>query len=286
MSKEQEDRIRRGNAILASPQLVRADHSHFDAGKKALFIHGFTANAKYMVDLMTQFEGGGYRTFAYEYASYRGIDHAAATLRCLLELLDENHNISDHRFVVVAHSMGGLVARAFVALEGGAKYVRKVLTLGTPHGGTLKNAWLLRAWLDWGEYVSGIMPKAYSPECESAKQLLGHDAPIPLLTRLQAPLPTGTNVDFRSISGAFNTLEFGRNRLKNALMNKLMQKYLTEPNDGLVDESSSNLAQPVFSACAPGCEHVNNYPEYEDINHTYLVNNHSIALLAMKLAAA
>ena len=37
--------------------------------------------------------------------------------------------------VLVGHSMGGLVARAWLAQHGGAR-VRQLITLGTPHGGT------------------------------------------------------------------------------------------------------------------------------------------------------
>lgn len=38
--------------------------------------------------------------------------------------------------VFVAHSMGGLIARAFVELEGGHEVTRRLITLGTPHRGS------------------------------------------------------------------------------------------------------------------------------------------------------
>jgi triacylglycerol esterase/lipase EstA (alpha/beta hydrolase family) len=41
---------------------------------------------------------------------------------------------------IVAHSMGGIVARAYVRKHGGAK-VRRVITIGTPHQGSV-HAWL------------------------------------------------------------------------------------------------------------------------------------------------
>jgi len=37
---------------------------------------------------------------------------------------------------IVAHSMGGLVARAYIRDHGGARRVRRLVTLGTPHNGT------------------------------------------------------------------------------------------------------------------------------------------------------
>jgi triacylglycerol esterase/lipase EstA (alpha/beta hydrolase family) len=53
--------------------------------------------------------------------------------------------------VLVSHSMGGLVARAYVRRCGGAK-VRRLVTLGTPHGGSVF------AWLFPGESLAQLRP--------------------------------------------------------------------------------------------------------------------------------
>ncbi|MBI1861197.1 MAG: alpha/beta fold hydrolase [Deltaproteobacteria bacterium] len=37
---------------------------------------------------------------------------------------------------VIAHSLGGIIARYYVQLQGGDGPVRNLITLGTPHGGT------------------------------------------------------------------------------------------------------------------------------------------------------
>jgi pimeloyl-ACP methyl ester carboxylesterase len=50
---------------------------------------------------------------------------------------------------IIAHSMGGLVSRSMIEQFGGAKYVNKLITLGTPHTGTY--AAFLRA------FVGGII---------------------------------------------------------------------------------------------------------------------------------
>jgi len=47
--------------------------------------------------------------------------------------------------VLVAHSMGGLVARYFTEIMGGASAVRQTVTLGTPFFGAVKAAYLLNA---------------------------------------------------------------------------------------------------------------------------------------------
>jgi pimeloyl-ACP methyl ester carboxylesterase len=44
----------------------------------------------------------------------------------------------DAKLVLVCHSMGGLVARAFLDLEGGAAQCRRLFTVGTPYFGSVK----------------------------------------------------------------------------------------------------------------------------------------------------
>ncbi len=44
----------------------------------------------------------------------------------------------DTKLVLVCHSMGGLVARAFLDLEGGAEQCRRLVTVGTPYFGSVK----------------------------------------------------------------------------------------------------------------------------------------------------
>lgn len=51
----------------------------------------------------------------------------------------------DRQAIVVAHSLGGLVARAWLAEPGQASYCRALLTLGTPHRGAPKALAILAA---------------------------------------------------------------------------------------------------------------------------------------------
>jgi len=50
---------------------------------------------------------------------------------------------ADAKVVLVAHSMGGLVARYFTHVLGGASDVRTTVTLGTPYHGSVKAAYIL-----------------------------------------------------------------------------------------------------------------------------------------------
>lgn len=67
--------------------------------------------------------------------------HNAQVLRNALDpILERYREKSGHpeaKFIFVAHSMGGLVARYFVDVLGGRDRTRAIVTLGTPHRGAL-----------------------------------------------------------------------------------------------------------------------------------------------------
>lgn len=50
----------------------------------------------------------------------------------------QSPEFKDAKVIFICHSMGGLVARWYIDLEGGAEITRKLITLGTPHRGALK----------------------------------------------------------------------------------------------------------------------------------------------------
>ncbi|WP_327162623.1 lipase/acyltransferase domain-containing protein [Mycolicibacterium wolinskyi] len=51
---------------------------------------------------------------------------------------ESSPNNVDAKVIFVCHSMGGLIARWFIAREGGAEITRKLITLGTPYRGSVK----------------------------------------------------------------------------------------------------------------------------------------------------
>jgi pimeloyl-ACP methyl ester carboxylesterase len=55
----------------------------------------------------------------------------------VLERWRSQPGFGDARLVIIAHSMGGLVARHFLEREGGAELTRALVTVGTPHRGAL-----------------------------------------------------------------------------------------------------------------------------------------------------
>jgi hypothetical protein len=269
-------------ALTDEGNFRKAQPDDFSGSKTALFIHGFTADATYMRPLMEQFTQNGYCALAFNYPCYHGIDSAARSLKQLLATFDAltNSNISSKKIIIVGHSMGGLVARAFIGPEGGHNYVRKVFTLGSPHGGTLIESRMLPWFVTWGESISGLVHGGFSKSSKSALQLMQADGPTPYLSLLQkTTVPEGT-VEFHSISGGKNYLTFGEGGgLRERVLNIVIQRELkSDKNDGLVLESSSNLSNPKFAMCASGCMHHNSYEDFKLLNHTHLCESQILNL--------
>lgn len=290
----QEFAAKTGGAILTL--VTKGEGSEFQlaqpddfksADKIALFIHGFTANATYMQPLMSMFANNGYVVAAFNYPCYDGIDKSAKRLFELLAELDllSSLNISNKRIVVVGHSMGGLVARAFVTLQGGHKYVRKVFTLGSPHDGTLVGSRLINCWVNWSEGLSGLVRGGFSKSSLSAKQVMRADGPNGLLNKLLKIGAPVNQVEFHSFSGGKSYLTIGGNPLLERVMNLVIQGQLNDPkNDGLVSEASSDLSHSRFNVCASGCTHHNDYADYGTLNHSHLCESQLLGLRILVLA--
>ena len=74
---------------------------------------------------------------------------------------------------VVCHSMGGLVARAYLRRHGGA-HVRRLVTIGTPHAGS-RHAWMMR-----GQALADMRPRsAFLDEINASRD---HLAGVPAVS--------------------------------------------------------------------------------------------------------
>src|SRR4051812_15265702 len=83
-------------------------------GPLVVLVHGFTSHGRYMERLAKQLRGHGYVTAVFNHDSYLGIDVASADLGGILEgFMEVFEKEGNKGFVLVAHSMGGLVARHF-----------------------------------------------------------------------------------------------------------------------------------------------------------------------------
>jgi triacylglycerol esterase/lipase EstA (alpha/beta hydrolase family) len=114
----------------AAGERVYPDSRH----RPVLLVHGYGCNAGYWTQLVRRLDAAG-------------ISHAALDLEPLLADIDDYVPLVQRALdrlcaqsgapqaIIVAHSMGGLVARAFLRAHGAAR-VAHVFTLGTPHHGT------------------------------------------------------------------------------------------------------------------------------------------------------
>jgi pimeloyl-ACP methyl ester carboxylesterase len=272
----------------SAPVFENATFEHFNADHIAIFIHGFTANAAYLGTMMQEFVDNSIVALAFNYPSYGGIDSAAAELADALKALDKlacGAIKKARKVVLVCHSMGGLVGRAFISFNDGNQFVRKVVTLGTPHDATLTNSYLVRFFVTWGEYYTGLANGGYSSSCKSALQLTMQDGAAPFLQQLLQAKPVTPDVQFLSISGGKNMLQFGENIVRNKLINTFLQWQLQPgANDGLVNESSSDFSNNIFRSCSPNClPHFGKgkYERYADTSHSFLISTQTLTLKAI-----
>ncbi|CCE00528.1 hypothetical protein [Bradyrhizobium sp. STM 3809] len=101
-------------------------------------IDGYSALSKYIQSTLNLTMGEDYFEFAYDWRldnriSARRLQQAASGW-----LEQRRKQYPDARLVVVGHSMGGLVARYFIEVLGGWRDTRRLITLGTPHRGSVK----------------------------------------------------------------------------------------------------------------------------------------------------
>jgi pimeloyl-ACP methyl ester carboxylesterase len=102
-----------------------------------LFCHGYMGDRTNFTLLRRRLYTAGYRSQATASLRpfWRSCDDYARLLASRAEdLLDRT---GAPALDIVAHSMGGLAARGYLARLGGAGAVRRLVTLGTPHRGTL-----------------------------------------------------------------------------------------------------------------------------------------------------
>lgn len=99
-----------------------------------LLLHGYVCNRGFMLPLRRYLHAHGVAAYSHNLEPvYADIDsYADGLARRVGELCAAT---GADRLVILAHSMGGLVARAYLRKHG-ARRVAKLITLGTPHHGT------------------------------------------------------------------------------------------------------------------------------------------------------
>ena len=93
---------------------------------------------------------------------FGSIDHYADIIEAAVQRLESAGGLPP---VMVAHSMGGLAVRAWMAAHAGDERVHRVITIGTPHRGTFlgrfghtHNARQMRIGSDWQRELAAREP--------------------------------------------------------------------------------------------------------------------------------
>jgi|GEM_PF-4906956 len=210
--------------------------------------------------------GEGLIGCVFNYHSYLGFDDAAQRL---LQMLNQYEDaLRRQGFIIVAHSMGGLVARYVAAYAPPTlqTHLHGIALLGTPNAGTIKNDWLVDLLLNTAEERSAVAPWSRSTRCRAARQLTGSDdegAIADLNGRYRAAPPP---VPILSISG-------GRSAVDG--VPKRILKRLPQPNDGLVAEESADITRVITSAPTL-YRHISNYQNWKMTNHSDLPHSHEV----------
>lgn len=121
-----------GERLLARAALPTPGHDH----PPVLLLHGFVDNRSAFTLLRRSLQRNGWPLVqALNYSPLTGDIRTAAQL--LGPHIEQIRAESGHdRVDIVAHSLGGLIARYYVQRLGGDAQVRTLVTLGTPHSGT------------------------------------------------------------------------------------------------------------------------------------------------------
>ena len=109
----------------------------FDAKKiPILFVHGANGTPRGWKTLADSLDRQRYQPWVYYYPSGARLDRAAITLNEIIKRLQKDYGFT--QMGVVAHSMGGLVSRAFIInhqIDDGLNTVRVFVSISTPWGG-------------------------------------------------------------------------------------------------------------------------------------------------------
>ncbi|MGK5020865.1 esterase/lipase family protein [Janthinobacterium sp. LB2P10] len=120
---------------MLRPRLHAPDAATDACGLPVLLIHGYVCNRGYWTPLSRQLARAGIAHDAVDLEPiFADIEDVVPQVARAVEALCVR--TGSERVIIVAHSMGGLVARAWLRRYGAAR-VARIITIGTPHHGTV-----------------------------------------------------------------------------------------------------------------------------------------------------
>ncbi len=110
--------------------------------RPVILIHGYGANRGCLYPLRWYLRARGFdRVFGFNFGSAQSIEEIAELLGKFVEEIRKCCDVGKQTVDLVAHSLGGLVARVYLQELGGARRVDRCITLATPHYGTYSSYW-------------------------------------------------------------------------------------------------------------------------------------------------
>jgi triacylglycerol esterase/lipase EstA (alpha/beta hydrolase family) len=188
------------------PRAAACSHIHPDNGAPpVLLLHGYGCNSGYWRPLMARLDAAGISCAALDLEPLTGdIDSYAPLVERAVDALCAA--TGSPRVVIVAHSMGGLVARAWMRACGSAR-VARIITLGTPHHGTCLAAFGI------GLNAAQMRREATgdAPECDWLRELAGSEdaAARALITSIYTHHDNIISPQTSSVLGGARNLAFG-----------------------------------------------------------------------------
>ena len=180
--------------------------------RPVLLLHGFLATPLALTGLAAQLRRSGYRAHVVQLGGLFGrfntlpVEETAGVVAERVERLVQEHRYE--RIDVVGHSEGGLIGRYYVQRLDGARRVRHLVTLGTPHRGTV--------WAYAGYLLGRVLPSLsqMAPGSPLLRALPDHTFPYNVrLTSIYSPSdsicpPSSCRLDSRSTH--LKNVEMGR----------------------------------------------------------------------------
>lgn len=100
-----------------------------------LLIHGIYDNPSSWAYLRPKLEQHGYRTTSFAYHSFfTPLEDIVKKLDAAIRELETRH--PGHKPVVIAHSLGGIIARLWLLNPRNEKRIQGIITIATPHSGS------------------------------------------------------------------------------------------------------------------------------------------------------
>jgi triacylglycerol lipase len=148
------------------PFRSNAEPDHLPAGTQrrgVVFVHGFVCNRGLWNPLMARLRARGVPFVAVNLEPVFGsIDRYADVIEAGVRTIESATGMAP---VIVAHSMGGLATRAWLAATQGDHRVHRAITIGTPHRGTFlgrfgqtHNTRQMRMGSDWQRQLTAREP--------------------------------------------------------------------------------------------------------------------------------